>query len=61
MGRWILRNTTDKFGAVRRVKQERGFENIQKSTRHKIGIAARRPRIIRIRDDKTAAEADALD
>ncbi|MFH5804731.1 ATP-dependent DNA ligase [Alienimonas sp. DA493] len=63
--RWIRRNTTDKFGPVRQVKQERvfelAFENIQKSSRHKSGIAVRFPRIVRIRDDKTAAEADTLE
>ena len=62
--RWIRRNTTNKFGPVREVKPERvfelAFENIQQSTRHKSGIAVRFPRIVRIRDDKTAAEADTL-
>ena len=63
--RWIRRNTTNKFGPVREVKPERvfelAFENIQQSTRHKSGIAVRFPRIVRIRDDKTAAEADTLE
>ena len=63
--KWIRRNTLNKFGPVREVKHERvfelAFENIQKSTRHKSGIAVRFPRIVRIRDDKTAAEADTLD
>ena len=62
--RWIRRNTTNKFGPVREVKPERvfelAFENIQPSTRHKSGIAVRFPRIVRIRDDKIAAEADTL-
>ncbi len=63
--KWIRRNTVNKFGPVREVKHERvfelAFENIQQSTRHKSGIAVRFPRIVRIRDDKTAAEADTLD
>ena len=63
--RWIRRNTVNKFGPVREVNKERvfelAFENIQKSSRHKSGIAVRFPRIVRIRDDKTAAEADTLD
>ena len=63
--KWIRRNTVNKFGPVREVKHERvfelAFENIQQSARHKSGIAVRFPRIVRIRDDKTAAEADTLD
>ena len=63
--KWIRRNTVNKFGPVREVKRERvfelAFENIQQSARHKSGIAVRFPRIVRIRDDKTAAEADTLD
>ena len=63
--RWIRRNTTAKFGPVREVKPERvfelAFENIQQSSRHKSGIAVRFPRIVRLRDDKPAAEADTLD
>ncbi|NNJ24304.1 ATP-dependent DNA ligase [Alienimonas chondri] len=63
--KWIRRNTVNKFGPVREVKHERvfelAFENIQQSTRHKSGIAVRFPRIVRIRDDKIAAEADTLD
>jgi DNA ligase-1 len=59
---WIRRNTLEKFGPVRRVEPvqvfELGFEGIQKSTRHKSGVAVRFPRILRWRTDKPAAEAD---
>ena len=62
---FVRRNTTEKFGPVRVVKPELvfelGFEGIQKSTRHKSGIAVRFPRILRWRSDKPPAEADTLD
>ena len=61
----IIRATTiEKFGPVRSVKPclvfELGFEGIQRSTRHKSGIAVRFPRMLRIRDDKPLHEADTL-
>jgi hypothetical protein len=40
---------------------ELAFEGIQRSTRHKSGIAVRFPRIARLRPDKKPAEADSLD
>ena len=59
---WIRRHTLEKFGPVRRVEPvqvfELGFEGIQKSSRHKSGVAVRFPRILRWRTDKPAAEAD---
>jgi len=39
---------------------ELAFEGLQRSTRHKSGIAVRFPRIARWRRDKPAAEADTL-
>ena len=39
---------------------ELGFEAVNRSRRHKSGIAVRFPRILRWRHDKPAAEADAL-
>jgi DNA ligase-1 len=39
---------------------ELGFEGINRSTRHKSGIAVRFPRMLRIRDDKPIHEADTM-
>jgi DNA ligase-1 len=62
---FIRRNTTDKFGPVRVVKPllvfELAFEGIQKSSRHKSGVAVRFPRMSRWRQDKKPAEADTLE
>lgn len=62
---FVRRNTKDKFGPVRRVApqlvMELAFEGIQRSTRHKSGIATRFPRIVRMREDKDATQADSLE
>jgi DNA ligase-1 len=62
---YVKANTIEKFGPVRSVKAnlvfEIGFEGIQKSSRHKSGVALRFPRILRWRKDKVAAEADQLE
>ena len=61
----IRRTTIERFGPVRSVKPtmvfEIGFEGLQRSTRHKAGIAVRFPRILRKRDDKAIDDADTLD
>jgi DNA ligase-1 len=61
---YVRRNTLEKFGPVRTVKAELvfelAFEGIQRSTRHRSGIAVRFPRILRWRQDKPAREADSL-
>ena len=61
---YVRANTIEKFGPVRSVKpqlvMELGFEGIQRSTRHKSGLAVRFPRMLRIRHDKSIAEADTL-
>jgi DNA ligase-1 len=61
---WIRRHTLERFGPVRRVEPvhvfELAFEGIQRSTRHKSGVAVRFPRIARWRRDKPASEANTL-
>jgi DNA ligase-1 len=67
--RFVRRNTVERFGPVREVLHDadRGlvfevaFEGLQRSTRHKSGLAMRFPRINRLRWDKPPAEADRLD
>jgi DNA ligase 1 len=64
LDRWIRGHTVDRFGPVRAVAPELVFEiafdAIQRSARHKSGVAMRFPRIHRIRWDKPAVEADRL-
>jgi DNA ligase-1 len=67
--RFVRNNTIERFGPVREVTHEpdRGlvfevaFEGLQRSTRHKSGLAMRFPRISRLRWDKPPREADRLD
>ncbi|HLY47446.1 MAG TPA: cisplatin damage response ATP-dependent DNA ligase [Stellaceae bacterium] len=67
--RFVRRNTTDRFGPVREVVHEPdqglvlevAFEGLQRSTRHKSGLAMRFPRINRLRWDKPPSEADRLE
>lgn len=67
--KFVRDHTTDRFGPVRAVRAERdfglvlevAFEGLQRSPRHKSGIAMRFPRVSRIRWDKPAREADTLD
>ena len=65
LDRWIRSNTTDRFGPVRAVRPELvlevAFDAVQRSARHKSGIAMRFPRIKRIRWDKPAAEAERIE
>jgi DNA ligase-1 len=65
---FVRDNTLERFGPVRSVRAdlefglvlEVAFEGLQRSTRHKSGLAMRFPRIHRIRWDKPAREADEL-
>ena len=67
--RYVRRNTVERFGPVREVVHEPdqglvlevAFEGLQRSTRHKSGLAMRFPRISRLRWDKPPREADRLD
>jgi DNA ligase 1 len=67
--RFVRRNTTERFGPVREVVHEPdqglvlevAFEGLQRSTRHKSGLAMRFPRISRLRWDKPPAQADRLE
>ncbi|HWY15850.1 MAG TPA: cisplatin damage response ATP-dependent DNA ligase [Rhizomicrobium sp.] len=68
LDKFVRDNTTERFGPVRAVRAEGdfglvleiAFEGLQRSTRHKSGVAMRFPRISRIRWDKPAREADEL-
>ena len=67
--RYVRRNTVERFGPVREVVHapdhglvlEVAFEGLQRSTRHKSGLAMRFPRISRLRWDKPPGEADRLE
>jgi DNA ligase-1 len=66
--KFVRDNTIERFGPVRSIKANKdfglvlevAFEGLQRSTRHKSGVAMRFPRINRIRWDKPAREADEL-
>jgi len=68
LDKFVRDNTVERFGPVRSVRAtqdfglvlEIAFEGLQRSTRHKSGVAMRFPRINRIRWDKPAREADTL-
>ncbi len=67
--KFVRDHTTERFGPVRAVRADRGFglvfeiafEGLQRSPRHKSGVAMRFPRINRVRWDKPAGEADGLE
>ncbi|MGY2052907.1 cisplatin damage response ATP-dependent DNA ligase [Methylobacterium sp. JK268] len=69
LDRYVRNNTVKRFGPVREVEYgftkglvlEIAFEGIQRSTRHKSGVAMRFPRVSRIRWDKPPAEADRIE
>ncbi len=64
LDKWVRANTTQRFGPVREVEKslvfEIAFDSVHMSARHKSGLAMRFPRILRIRTDKPAAEADTV-
>jgi DNA ligase-1 len=67
--RFVRRHTINRFGPVREVAHEKdtglvlevAFEGLQRSGRHKSGVAMRFPRINRLRWDKPPGEADRLE
>jgi DNA ligase-1 len=67
--KFVRDNTVERFGPVRSVRAEPdhglvlevAFEGLNRSTRHKSGVAMRFPRINRLRWDKPPAEADRLE
>lgn len=67
--RFIRNHTVERFGPVREVAHgpdqglvfEVAFEGLQRSSRHKSGLAMRFPRISRLRWDKPPREADRLE
>jgi len=65
LDQWIRAHTLQRFGPVRSVPAEHvfelGFEAVNRSTRHKSGLAVRFPRILRWRHDKPASEADRIE
>jgi len=69
LDRFVRNHTINRFGPVREVAHsareglvlEIAFEGLQRSARHKSGIAMRFPRISRIRWDKPPGEADRIE
>jgi DNA ligase-1 len=68
LDKFVRDNTVERFGPVRSVRADQSFglvleiafEGLQRSARHKSGVAMRFPRISRIRWDKPAREAGTL-
>ncbi len=69
LDRFVRNNTVNRFGPVREVTHghevglvlEIAFDGLNRSTRHKSGVAMRFPRVARIRWDKPAREADRIE
>ena len=69
LDKYVRDHTTERFGPVRGVRAdadqglvlEIAFEGLQKSTRHRSGVAMRFPRVNRIRWDKPSREADRIE
>ena len=69
LDRYVRNHTMNRFGPVREVAYDRdkglvlevAFEGLQRSSRHKSGVAMRFPRVARIRWDKPPHEADRLE
>jgi DNA ligase 1 len=65
MTQWFLEHTIEDQGFRRtvepRIVLEVAFNNMMKSDRHESGYALRFPRIVRLRPDKAAQEADTIE
>jgi DNA ligase-1 len=65
MTRWFLEHTIEDQGFRRTVEPkivlEVAFNNMMRSDRHDSGYALRFPRIVRLRPDKSAEEADGIE
>jgi len=69
LDRYVRNHTMNRFGPVREVAYGRdkglvlevAFEGLQRSSRHKSGVAMRFPRVHRIRWDKPPREADRIE
>ncbi len=69
LDKWVRNNTINRFGPVREVNHAPGdglvleiaFDGLNRSSRHKSGLAMRFPRIARIRWDKPARDADRIE
>jgi DNA ligase 1 len=67
--RFVRHNTVERFGPVRAVRAEPdhglvleiAFEGLNRSSRHRSGIAMRFPRVSRLRWDKPPREADRIE
>ncbi|MBB4010646.1 cisplatin damage response ATP-dependent DNA ligase [Allorhizobium taibaishanense] len=69
LDKYVRNNTIERFGPVRSIRAEPdhgfvvevAFEGLNRSGRHKSGVAMRFPRIARLRTDKLPRDADRLD
>jgi DNA ligase-1 len=65
MTKWFLEHTVEDRGFLRVVEPkivlEVAFNNMMRSERHESGYALRFPRIVRLRPDKSAQEADTIE
>ncbi len=69
LDRYVRNHTSNRFGPVREIAHgkneglvlEIAFDAVNRSNRHKSGVAMRFPRVSRIRWDKPAREADRLE